>query len=167
MKIEYLISLALLALIVVGCKPTEKNYKNAYDVALAKKQAAAESLDVDASDLQSVEGIRRQQVEGSSVSILSETVKPLESEQLGGEGAMAVVVGKFNMLTNARRQASDLASSDPDAIVCTNGKGLYFVSIKRCASLQEAAEIVEDFKSRHPDYPFVGLDGDPVVVHIR
>ena len=156
----------LVLLLITGCKPTEKNYKNAYDVAMAKKQAAAVSLDVDASELQAVEGIRRQQVGEGIVSILSENIKPMDNAKQGGEGPLAIVVGKFNMSTNARRQAQDLLPTEPDAIVCIDGKDHYFVSIARCATLEEARGLIEDFKSRHPDYPFVGLDGDPVVVHI-
>ena len=157
----------LLLLVMTGCKPTEKNYKNAYDVAVAKKKAAADVLDVDASELQAVEGIRKQTVGDGTVSLLSENIKPMEEANQGGEGPMAVVVGKFNMTTNARRQVEDLLPTEPHAIVCIDGKGHYFVSIARCGSLEEAGRIVADFKSRHPGYPFVGLDGDPVVVPIR
>ena len=162
-----LIFIALVAFLMVGCKPTEKNYKKAYDIAMNKKKAVADEFDIDVEDLQSVEGARKQQVGDGFVWILPELVKPLEADKPGGEGQMAVVVSKFSMKANAVSQAAALEADCPDAIVCINGKDNFFVSIGRCHDLTEALDIITRFEKKHPEYPFVGLDGNPCVVSIR
>lgn len=42
MKYSIVISAAMAALMLVSCKPTEKNYKAAYDAALKKRAEVAE-----------------------------------------------------------------------------------------------------------------------------
>lgn len=162
-----LIFFGLLALMLVGCKPTEKNYRNAYEIAMNKKKAVADDYGLEVGELQSVEGARKQAVGEDFVWILPDMVKPQQDDKKGGEGQLAVVVSKFNMGANAKSQAAALASEWPDAVVCIDGRDHFFVSIARCNELSEALDIIKEFQAAHPDYPFVGLDGHPCVVRIR
>lgn len=162
-----LLLLTVCMLLLAACKPTEKNYRNAYEKAIAKKKEIADMDSIDIDEIISVDGARRQQVGDDYVWILPEIVKPMKDDKSGGEGSMAVVVGKFSMSTNADRQAADLSATEPDAIVCINGKGIYYVSVQRCNSLQEAADYISDFQSRHPGYSYIGLNNKPMVVSIR
>ena len=74
MKIKHMIciSAAMVALMFVGCKPTENNYKAAYDAAVSKRQEVAKEQMRPASGLMSDDGPQLRVVDGDSVYVLRE-----------------------------------------------------------------------------------------------
>lgn len=69
----------LLALIPIaaGCKPTEKNYKAAYDAALKKREAAAVDADmmIPAGALQQIGGPQKRKIGDVEVYMLVEPIR--------------------------------------------------------------------------------------------
>lgn len=158
--------MACALLMLYGCKPTEKNYKAAYDAAMSKQPVVDDALEVDVEDLITVDGGRKETINGVTLLFIPETVKPTDSDNAKGEGGVGVAIGKYDMPTNARSQAKMLSETEPEAQVCTNGKGTYYVVVKRVGNSAEAADYISGFKQRHPGYPFVGLDGLPAIVTV-
>ena len=99
----------MVALMFVGCKPTEKNYKAAYDAALARRQEAAKE------QMRPAPGVLRV-VEGASVYVLRERLRLLDGTRLPGK--WSVCVGVFKMDTNAKAAVEDMrAEGYMDAVV--------------------------------------------------
>lgn len=162
-----LIFYAFVALLVCSCKPTEQNYKSAYDAAMKKKAQQSIGADGSVIELEDLSGPSQQIIGNDTILITHEGVKAVEPSPAPGEGKIGVAISKFGMITNARMQASDLRSKEPDIFVAVDGDGNHYVVVARCNSLPDAVEIVNGFKKRHPDYPFIGLPGSPVTVTIH
>lgn len=150
----------------MACKPTEQNYKNAYDIALKKKEQQKQSADGTVKDFTAVAGPHKEKVGNREVYVSDVRVKTVDKDSAPDEGRLGVAISKFGMITNARRQANDLLESEPAVFVAVDGDSNYYVLIGRCDDISEAADIADDFMSRHPDYPFIGLPDSPVAVMV-
>lgn len=162
-QFKVLISAALVALILVACKPTEANYKKAYDAALAKRQQVAEEQMRPASGLLSDDGPMRRVLDGDTVYVLAERLRTLDGNKLPGSWALAV--GAYKMDTNAKASAEDLKADGYVNAQPAIGPGKKYYTILHTASSLDSvkAEAVK-FVENYPHYPFVGLPGAPVLI---
>ena len=147
----------ILSVLAPGCKPTERNYKAAYDAALAKRQANVDAdLDIPQEGL-IVEGqpVHRN-VEGTDVLIL---VAPLSAVDEGSVAPKAynVVAGSFRMPVNALDQARTLRGEGLEAFAARGEHDLFYTVAGSFDTLPEAADFYSFFMSRHPDFTYVGL----------
>ena len=162
-KIMICISAALAALMFVGCKPTEKNYKAAYDAALAKRQEAAAEQMRPATGLLSDDGPQLRVVDGDTVYVLKERIRMLDGAQVPGHWAVAV--GVYKMDTNAKASAADLrAKGFPKALVARAGGAKYYTVVSTVETLDSARVAARVFGMSFPQYPYVGLPGAPVLI---
>lgn len=152
----FLFAFTLLTL-APGCKPTERNYKSAYDAALAKRQAKVDAdLDIPAEGLM-VEGQpSRRNVEGVEVLYLAAPLSSID------EGSVApkdfnLVAGCFKMPVNALDQARTLREEGFEAFAVRGEHDLYYTVVSGFDTLPEAAEFYAFFQARHPDFTYVGL----------
>lgn len=144
---------------VTGCKPTEKNYREAYDVAIAKKQKATEELESEG--LISADAPRSKVVDGDTLYFKSAVlqVRP-------GEGKLRdynIAVDEFKMPTNARSGAEALKDKDFGSFAAKSTGGRWYVIAGTAESLSEAASIIRRFRTLYPAYPYIGL-GRPVII---
>lgn len=96
------------ALLLASCKPTEKNYKAAYDAALEKREAAMREQMIPTTGLMSDDGPQMRVVEGDTVYVLREALRRGEpSRKVGG---WSVAVALYKMETNARANVENLVS---------------------------------------------------------
>lgn len=169
MRMKRLIIPALLLLMLVGCKPTEKNYREAYDKAYeaAQRRTATEMESVSGQRIERMDGPRVEIVNGDTLYVGKEIVKAFEADTLTPSGKTAVAVARFTQPTNARRLVKDLLPKYKEAFIATDGRDSYYVVIKRVADLNEAADAIHVFKSLEPNYPFIGLGGQPLIVYLR
>lgn len=157
------ISAAFAALIFVGCKPTENNYRKAYDAAQAKREQAAAEQMRPATGLLSDDGPELRIVDGDSLFVTRERIRLPGGERLKGQWGVAVAL--FKMSTNAEATAENLRSTGWDQAVAVNGiQGRHYTLVGNVQTLDSARVIVKNFKSGHPEYPYIGLPGAPVVI---
>ncbi|MDE6255610.1 MAG: SPOR domain-containing protein [Muribaculaceae bacterium] len=162
-KFIYSIGVAAVIVILSGCKPTENNYRQAYDAAKAKREAANAEAMVPATGLLSDDGISLKVIEGDSVYVSRDRLRR-DPETPDVPKAYNVAVGVYKMNTNAKAQASALSEKGYDAhAVMTTGDRWYTVA--GCFdSLDEARSFIKDFKKKNPGYPYIGLPGSPIVI---
>lgn len=155
-----LIAVGIVVIALTSCKPTEKNYRAAYDAAVSKREKTNESLAADG--LISEEGPRIQVIAGDSLYFLNERLsvedgaKPLKS--------LNVAVAMFKMNTNARSGASALADKGYDASVARASGDKCYVIAGSFDTLEETRGFIKRFRKENKSYAYIGLDGHPVVI---
>lgn len=150
---------------LVGCKPTEKGYKAAYDAALGKRQAATESLDLGLPEgaLMQVDGPQLKEIDGVNVYLQSDRIKPCDETQ-SLPGNYNVAVGSYKMITNCDSQCKDLRGEGYEAFPASDSEGNYYSIIFSTDSLQEAVKCYEQYQKR-TDKSFIGLPNAPVIIY--
>lgn len=164
MKYSIVISAAMAALMLVSCKPTEKNYKAAYDAALKKRAEVAEQQMRPATGLLSDDGPQLRIVDGDSIYVLRERLRMLDGSKPGAHWAVAV--GVFKIDTNAKASSADLnAAGWKTAAPAKAQAGKFYTIADTLASLDGARSRAREFKLAFPEYPYVGLPGSPVLIN--
>ena len=149
-----------------ACKPTEKNYKNAYDTAIqaVEKKNQKERESESGRQLESFDGPRIEIVKGDTLYVHKGLLKPYEPKVTEEKGRNGVAIARYSRITNARKHAQDMKDSYDGAFVATDGHENYYVMIKRVADMEEAADVIHVFRLAHPDYHYIGLSGQPLTV---
>ncbi len=147
------LSLMALAMMTVGCKTTESNYRQAYETAVAKNR---DSSGVDSTIYAKI----RNSARTSDLVVTGDTM-PMRTEYIGYTedggasletiGRYNVVVGQFKQVFNARQMRARLQSSGYDsAFIIHTREPLYYVCTQACATPEEAEKAfvrVKDDKS--------------------
>lgn len=154
-------------LILTGCKPTEKNYKAAYDAALSKRQAEESDPDLNlpAGGYQRLDEPGKKEIDGKSYSYQFLRLKPLDENQKLSPFNVAVAV--YKMPTNCNSQVGDLVSEGYPAFGARSGDDRYFVIIGGFTTMEDAASAVDEYKRKNKEAVYVGLSDNPVIIQIR
>lgn len=161
--ITSIVSAALVALTLIGCKPTEKNYKAAYDAANAKREQAAAEQMRPATGLLSDDGPQMKVVEGDTIYVDRQRLRDLDGKTMTGKWAVAV--GVFKMDTNAKASVEAMKQKGfSDAAVAKVGGQRFYVISDNVETLDSAIICSKVFRQAFPDYPYVGLPGAPVLI---
>ena len=165
MKRKYFICLGLFLLLFVACKPTEKNYKSAYDAALGKRQAALAEIDVNLPEgaIQQVDGPQLKEVDGVKVFVQNQVIRPAE-EGKSLPGSYNVAVGLFKMITNSQAQSQALQDEGLDAFPAKDPEGNCYTIAGSFPSLKEAVNFYQKYKSGK-NRVYVGLPDSPVIIY--
>jgi len=175
MKAKCLLVVAVALVSLTGCKPTERNYKAAYDAALAKREKTETDIEIPESGLISLDGPRTRQVGNEKVYYdviplrltASADAKREDSNGVDDPCPMRynVVVGKYRMATNARSQAAMLWQMGyKGAFPAHVNKDAQYSVAASFDTIEAAAEFIKEFVAAHPDMKYVGLPDAPVVV---
>lgn len=147
--------LALVGLpLMVACKPTERNYKLAYDKARDKARQGLSAEEYDMMLLNSLPPYARTATD--SVRTFAESViwqyTPLavDSGRKQSPAQYNLAVGKYSMLTNAKAHADRLAADGWGSVVLRNGEPLYYVVVKMSADLDTIARAAHEYTARYP-----------------
>lgn len=159
MKIYPFLIVGALALCVAACKPTETNYKAAYDVAQAKRASEA---------AEHPEGIVREgDPEWRKIGNDSLLVKQQPLARLDGDTAkiypVNVAIASYRMRANAVAHADGLRSQGLNSRVLQNRDEYYYVIAAQYDSIQPALTFIPEYMKNHPDDMYAGLPGRPVV----
>lgn len=161
-----IVLLTLVSMTIVGCKPTEKNYKSAYDAAVNKRQAS-ETLDSDlgipGGKLQQVDGPATRVVNGDTVYVTVQHLKFID----GVEHEMHrynVAVCAYKMKTNSAALVSDLFSKGYQAFGVQNPEGMFYVIAGSFNTLDEAAAFDRSFRTKETQHVYSGLPSAPVII---
>lgn len=173
-----LIIIAVGVLALTACKPTEKNYRSAYDIAVNKRQAEQQALD--AEGLVSEDAPKPRYIDGDTLYFANEIIRMDEDfapykdakSKVAAEGtpvenplkALNVAVGMFKMNTNARSGASDLRDKGFSAFPVRAQGGKWYIIAGSFDTLDSARVFIKDFTRRNPSFPYIGLNGRPVII---
>lgn len=133
--------LLALGFIIVGCKTNENNYRQAYEVAVAKNR---ESSGVDSTIYARIRNSAKM-----SDLVAGTDSMPMRTEYIGytedggasreNIGRYNVVVGQFKQVFNARQMRARLQSSGYDsAFIIHTREPLYYVCTAACQTPEEA-----------------------------
>lgn len=162
-KIIFSIGVVAVIVMLSGCNTTEKNYRQAYDAAKAKRELANAEAMVPASGLMSDDGTSLKMVNGDSLFVSKDRLRrePAYADRLK---TYNVAVGVYKMNTNAKAQAEALAQQGYDAFAVETTGDRWYAIAGGFDALEDAQTFIKEFKKKHPGYPYIGLPGSPVVV---
>lgn len=165
MKKTVMAFVALSLLAAAGCKPTESNYKAAYDAAQKKRQAADADSDIalPTGGLQAVDAPRKRVVDGDTVSVAK---MPLRFDG-GLEQSVHrwnVAVACYKMQTNCAAQVSELFTKGYKAYVAETTGGRFYTIAGTFETLHEAAAFAREYAATHGREQFIGLEGAPLII---
>lgn len=166
MRKKYLAIIALIIIIgIAGCKPTEKNYKAAYDAAVQKRQAAASDPDMNlpAGTLLQTDGPQLRVINGDSVYVLGERLKFIDGVE-HEKHKYSVAVAAYKMQTNCAAQVSDLFTKGYQAFGAQNPDGTFYVIAGSFKTLDEAASFCKSFATKEKKHIYSGLPSAPVIL---
>lgn len=163
MKNLFFISI-LLVLLSASCKPTEKGYKAAYDAALGKREAAMADIDVNLPEgaLQQVDGPQLKEVDGVSVYLLNQRIKPVDGTEETFH-SYNVAIGSYKMQTNCRAQVADLKQQGYKAFGAYDADNLFYTIAGSFPTLSEAVKFYKEYRSGSKKV-YVGLPDAPVII---
>lgn len=154
----------LITLLFVGCKPTEKGYQAAYDAAKQKREAAAREQMLPAQGLQSDDGPQLRVVNGDSIYVLRAIMRTEDSKRADNPWLLAV--GVYRMSTNAEANARNLRLSGyPRATWLKGPENKWYTISDGAETLDSLKAMSRQFKDTHPNYPYVGLPANPVIIN--
>ena len=165
MKITFLAATILSMLSFVACKPTESNYKAAYDAAQQKRQAAANDPDIllPSGGLKNLDGPTKRDVNGDSVYVVKQHLK-----FVGGLEKVFhkwnVAVAAYKMPTNCSAHVSELFSKGFKAFSAENPEGKFYVIAGSFETLAEAAVFAKEYAYDKKASDFIGLPGEPLII---
>lgn len=158
-----ILPILILAALAVGCKPTEKNYQQAYDLAVQKREESLTSIS--GGTLDAIDGPRKEVIEGDTILVATGTFMTYEAPpEPSAVGKIGIAVAQYGMDTNAKRHAADLRKKYPGAFVATDGRKQYYVVVDRVLNTKEAVKPIAEFKKNNPDFRYIGLPSGPVAI---
>lgn len=153
-------------LLLPSCKPTEKNYQAAYDVAQKKKQAEKTDPDmaIPSTGLQRLDAPSQKEVNGDKVNVKHLFIKYVGKGESPEILRYNVAVAKYKMPTNALAQTEDLTQQKYKAFPVEGTDGCFYVIASTFSSLDEAAAFAKEYLKKHKPEQLVGLDGSPLII---
>lgn len=154
-------------LLLTGCKPTEKNYKAAYDAALSKRQAEKSDPDLNlpAGVYQRLDEPGKRDINGKSYPYQFVRLKPLDADWVLDPYCVAVAV--YKMPTNCQAQVHDLREAGFKAFGAKAADDRYYVFIAGYETIEDAAANVDKYVTKNKDAVYVGLPESPVIIRTK
>lgn len=154
---------AVCILALAGCKPTEGNYRTAYEQAMVKKQKADPDADLiygGHAKLSAI-GAIDEKIDGQEVKTLRRAVELIDADSIAEANRWRVAVALYKMPSNAMSHMADLRKSGlSGTAVAKGGEEKYFVIAHSAPSPKAAAAWAEAYRRDHPDHRYIGLDQD-------
>lgn len=152
------------ALILFGCKPTENNYRQAYETAQRARQAERSTqADLGMPELTAINAPQRAVVNGDTVFVRREALTLHGDAPSGGVQPYNVAVGKYKMTANALSDAEALRKAGYNSFVLASSNGEFYTVVSSAPSIEEAVKFLNEFVRKNPKRPYLGLPGKPVI----
>lgn len=142
------------ALSLTCCKPTEKNYKLAYDKAMEK---ARQGITEDEYQWMLAESLPRyMHGETDSVRAFPEgiiwqyTPEAVDSGRKTKPASFNLAVAKYSMLANAKAHADRLAGDGWPSHIFRTGEPVYYVVVKMSDNIDTVAQAAHNYMARYP-----------------
>lgn len=150
-----------------GCKPTEKNYKAAYDAALAKRQAEQNDPDMNlpVSGYHTMDSPQVKRIGDKDYYYQFVRLRPLaDSVKMH---AYNVAVAVYKMPTNCEAQVADLRELGYNSFGAKSADDRYYVLIGSYPEMQAAAAEIDNYVKNNKNGVYVGLPESPVIVQTK
>lgn len=156
----------LILLLLASCKPTERNYQTAYELALEKRNAKDPDADIifGTHELQSPIGAVNDRAGEIAFKSLRVPLTRIDGDSAANAGRYRIAIALYSMKENARAHAADLRrrketekERDPGIGVFREGNEKYFVTIASLPSLTEAAATLDSIRRADPEARYIGL----------
>ncbi len=151
---------------LTSCKPTEKNYRSAYDVARqkreredARRQELQKDMGLDEGVLQEVDGVRRASIGGAEVWATNASFSPADSL-----ATYSVSVATFKMSSNAQAMAADLRAEGWRGSRAAIHDSHHYVIIGSDADSEAALTLMRSFEEKHKEWQYVGQPGIMLII---
>lgn len=154
-------------MVLAGCKPTESNYREAYDAAMQKKKASAREDVLPAGvKLQKVGAPAERKVDGENVKVINMRIKVADVKDTSvAPGRYNVAVAKYKLPTNAKAQTIDLRRDGvAGAFVARGADGAFYVIASVFPDINQAADFAKKYGESHPQETIVGLEDGIVII---
>lgn len=150
-----------------GCKPTEKNYKAAYDAALAKRQAEQNDPDMNlpVGGYQMMDSPQVKRIGDKEYYYQFVRLKPLVDSVKMSVYNVAVAV--YKMPTNCEAQVSDLRDAGYNSFGAKSADDRYYVLVGSYATMEDAAAEIDKYVKNNKNGVYVGLPENPVIVQSK
>lgn len=167
-KVIIIISI-LFATLATGCKPTERNYQEAYEAAIRKKQIESEDkdLNIPGGKLESLDGPKQRDIGGDNFNIEAGWLKYIGDDEIFRISRYNVAVARYKMRVNCEAQIEDLKKEGYKSYILENREGYYFAVICGTDTLDEAAQAAKKYMTGKQGGVFVGLEGAPLILEKR
>ncbi|MCM1489556.1 MAG: hypothetical protein NC095_01830 [Muribaculum sp.] len=169
MRINFIIGILLLA-VTVGCKPTEKGYKQAYDAAKAKR----EYVDPDAELLTGGHKLLNENstnwvVLGKDTLQLQHFyLKPENGQPWPQAGPYRLAVAMFKMNTNSTSMLKDIKKGNLKPVIATDGKERHFIIAGSATTADSLKYVLDAFNKANPGFRYIGMTPEqPLIVVSR
>lgn len=152
-----------LTMLFDSCKPTEQNYRAAYEAAQNKQQRIKEESDTDSLTLMTDDTPPRKTVGDKSAYVSQEPVT-LYGDAEKTAPTFNVAVAKYKMTANAQSHQERLIQKGLQSYLLATPKGEFYVVAASFPTMAEAVTYAAEYKEKNPGLPFAGLPGEPVVI---
>ncbi|MCM1291533.1 MAG: hypothetical protein NC201_04920 [Prevotella sp.] len=158
-RIQYIYYLlAALIFLLPSCKPTENNYKKAYEAAKAKREKDASDPDIiiPGGKLANDDSPKVESLDGVSYLIKYQPLK-----LIAGNAPLQqfnVAIASYKMTANATSHWERIKKQFPDAVLVQNPNEIYFVCIGGYSEKTSAVNALKDYMEKYPDAQYLGID---------
>ena len=167
-KIRAFLTLMLLTATLVGCKPTEKGYRQAYDAAKSKREQKDpdEDLLTGGHRLLSEEASNWRVIDGDSLQRQHKFRKPADGATWPQAGPYRLAVAMLKMTTNANAMLADLKKDRGlTPVMATDGKDSYYIIAGSATYVDSLGNVLAAFKRLNPGFQYIGLpQAKPMVI---
>lgn len=160
-------AIILFSIALSGCKPSERNYRAAYDVATAKtereneeRRELNEAMGLENGVLQEVDGFRIERLADRDV-----WTRHINMAAADSVGAFSVSVARFKMPANAEALSADLRTEGFPAARTGRSGEEWYVLIAEGDSPDKIFEIGDRFRHKFPDFHYVGQPGQAILIN--
>lgn len=150
-------------LMLAGCKPTEKNYKAAYDAAMARRAADEATMLADMPDMMAaidMDAPRRVDVGADTVLVKTKSLAPIDTFNMLPYN---VTVAIYKMSTNAKAHSERLRQEGYNSYVLKDNEGQFYTVSEAFDSLEPTPASIRRYVETHKSDMYVGLPSSPVV----
>lgn len=172
MKTSRILLTAVAGLLLMGaCKPTEKNYRAAYDAAKAKREYKDpdEELLTGGHRLLSDDATNWVVLGKDSLQTERIWLKPYDGSMWPQSGPYRLAVAMFKMSTNATSILDDLKKhKELTPIVAQDGQKRLFLIAGSATKPDSLGAVLTTFRKAVPDFTYIGMtDSQPMVIFSR
>ena len=159
-RIRALLTICVLMSALVGCKPTEKGYQQAYEAAKSKREQKDpdEDLLTGGHRLLTEEATNWRVLDGDSLQLQHKFLRPMNDGKWPQSGPYRLAVAMLKMTTNANSMLADLKKkSTLEPVVATDGKDSYYIIAGSATYADSLGNVMATFKRENPGFQYIGL----------